>query len=136
MNRSERNPVGVTLDQARTGAARERPSVDDEPHRRLLLVEHSPGIDARPRPQQLREALGGIALALRPSAGEERIAHQRVTEATANGRIGSPRVRELVEHRLHEHAVLGLEFELSVNHAVGLHPDPPELGELLPLGPS
>ena len=43
-------------------------------------------------------------------------------------------MRELVEDRLHEHAALRLELELTADHSVGLDPEAPELVVPLLLG--
>jgi hypothetical protein len=123
----ERDAIGVALDHAGSGARRQRAGIDDEPHRRLLLVEESIGIDACARTNELHEALGRFALASGTGIGEVRIAESRVPEGSPGLRIDASRVGELVEHGLHEHAALWLELELAADHAVGLHPEPPEL---------
>ncbi len=134
MDRTDREPVGVALEHSGALTRCQRACVHDDAHGRLLHVEDTGGIDARAGVQELCEPVGRVALAHRAGVGERPITAHRVAEPAPHVRLDEPRMRELVEHRLDEHARLGLEFELASDHAVGLDPHPPELLFVLPHG--
>ena len=132
LDHRQRHGVVVSFDCAESRRRANGVFVDDQANAGSYVIENAVGVDGRAGPHEVYEPFGGFALTCGRIGSESLVARGGLTERARSARVAdSTRMRELVEDALHEHAVLGLEFEFAPHHAVVFHPESPELA--LPL---